>query len=202
MCRNLLLLFSIFVTPVALFTIPFDAQADPADLGEIAHMRFGHQKVEGVVTDSRSGLYTVKTSTGTNYTLAESVAVRYGREVPKVGDEMILLINEGNHIMDARKKGAHTEDLHYMSGRLMSINYGKSHMRLSTSEGEKNFKLRPENLMFRDIAVGTPVTIAVNEEGEVIDLHADSTSDVPRSGLSYPDNGSALKGFRHLGKPE
>lgn len=105
MCRNLLLLFTIFVTPLALFTMPFDTQADPADLGEIAHMRFGHQKVEGIVTDSRSGLCSVKTSTGTNYTLAESVVVRYGREVPKVGDEMILLINEGNHIMDARKKG-------------------------------------------------------------------------------------------------
>ena len=202
MCQKLLLLVSIFLMPIALFTIPCEAQADPADPGEVARMKSGHTKAEGIVTDVRSGLYTVKTSTGTYYTLAESVAARYGQEKPKVGDEMILFINEGNDIMDARKKGARPEDLQYMSGKLVSINYGKSHMTISTSEGEKHFKLRPENQMYRDMNVGTPVTLAVNEVGEIIDLHADSTSDVPRSGLGHPDNGSALKDFRHLGHPE
>ena len=56
--------------------------------------------------------------------------------------------------------------------------------------------------MFRDIAVGTPVTIALCKEGEVIDIHVDKDSEVSRSGLSYPDNKSALVGFRDLGKPE
>jgi len=202
MCHYLLLLFSLFVTPVALFTIPLDAQADPADPGEIAHMRSGHQKVEGVVTDVRSGLYTVRTPTGTTYTLAESVAVRYGREVPKVGDEMILWINEGNNIMDANKKGASKMTPHFISGNLVSINYGQAQVRLSISGEEKSFKLRPESQKYTDMAVGTPVTIAVNEVGEVVDLHVDKASGAPRSGLDHPDNESALKGFRHLGNSE
>lgn len=179
-----------------------DGHADTPDPDDIAHMKFGHTKVEGVVTQKKSGLYTVKTATGTNYTLAESVAVRYGREVPQVGDHMILWINEGNHVMDAGKKGVHTLSPHFISGKLISINYGTSHMKLSTPEGEKALKLRPENQMFADIAVGTPVTIAMNEAGEVIDIHVEKDSDVPRSGLSHPENESALKGFRHLGKPE
>jgi len=44
---------------------------------------------------------------------------------------------------------------------------------LSTSGGERGFSLRPESRMFRDIAVGTLVTIEVNDTGEVIDIHKD-----------------------------
>lgn len=175
-----------------------DAQANPAE--EIAHMP-ARQMVEGVVTHIKSGLYTIRTATGTHYTLAESVEVRYGRDVPKVGDEMILWINEGNHILDANKKGANLSP-HFMSGKLVSINYGESQITLSMVGGEESFKLKPETRMFRDIAVGTPVTIALCKEGEVIDIHVDKDSEVSRSGLSYPDNKSALVGFRHLGKPE
>jgi hypothetical protein len=179
-----------------------DAQANPADSEEIALIQARQTIVEGVVTQIKSGLYTVRTATGTNYTLAESAEVRYGRDVPKVGDEMILWINEGNHIMDVSKKGANSLSPRFMSGKLVSINYGRSQVTLSLAVGEESFKLRPESRMFRDIAVGTPVTIEVNKEGEVIDLHVDKDSEVPRRGLSHPDNGSALVGFRHLGKPE
>ena len=194
--------FLLFVLPVAIPMNHLDAHADSPDPDEIAHMKFGHAKVEGVVTQLKSGLYTVRTSAGTNYNLAESVAVRYGLDVIKVGDEMILYINEGNNVMDARKKGTHNLSPHFMSGSLISINYGVSQMTVLMSDGKKkSFKLRPASRMFTDIAVGTPVTFATNEVGEVIDLHVDSTSDVQRSGLN-PDNKSALKGFRHLGKTE
>ena len=158
-------------------------------------------KGRGVVTDVRSGLYTVRTPTGTTYTLAESVAVRYGREVPNVGDEMILWINKDNNIMDAKKKGASKMAPHFISGNLVSINHGKAQVRFSISGEEKSFELRPESQKYTDMAVGTPVTIAVNEAGEVVDLHVDKDSGAPRSGLDHPDNESALKGFRHLGKP-
>ena len=172
---------------------PLDAQADSE---EIAPVRAGQTVVEGVVTQMKSGLYTVKTATGTTYTLAESSAVRSGRDAPKVGDEMILWLNEGNDIMDARKKGINDSSPRFMSGKLVSINYGRRQITLVTAAGEENFDLRPESLMFREFAVGTPVTIAVNKEGEVIDIHIDKDSEVPRG------SESALKGFRHLGEPE
>jgi hypothetical protein len=134
MLRKIFSLFSLFVIPVAVLLIPLNAQSDPADPEEVAHMKAGHQKVEGVVTEVKSGLYTVKTPTGATLTLTEAAAFRQGRDVPKVGDEMTLWVNEG---------------------------------------GERGYSLRPESRMFRDIAVGTQVTIEVNDTGEVIDIHKD-----------------------------
>ncbi|MEO8048198.1 MAG: hypothetical protein ABI684_13030 [Nitrospirota bacterium] len=69
---------------------PLVAYSDPADPEEVAHMKAGHKKVEGLVSEVKSGLYAVKTSTGAMLTRSESAAVRQDRDVPKVGDEMTL----------------------------------------------------------------------------------------------------------------
>lgn len=196
--KSVAILFALSV----LIMCPLDGRADPPDSEEIAHMKAGHTMVEGVVTQQKSGLYTVKTNRGTNYTLAESDATRYGRDVPKVGDEMVLWINEYNDVLDASKKGANDLSPRFVSGKLISINYGRSQMTLAMAGGEQTFGLRPESRRFNDFAVGTPVTVAVNKEGEVIDIYADKDSETLRKGLKGPDNESALKGFRHLGKPE
>ncbi len=173
MHRKLFSLFLLFLIPAAVLMVPLNAQADPADPEEVAHMKAGHKKVDGVVSEVKSGLYTVKTSAGATLTLAESAAIRDGRDLPKVGDAMTLWVNEGNMVMDARPKGQPGKAPRFISGTLASIDHGHSLMTLSTSGGEKSFKLRPESRMFRDIAVGAHVTIEVNDTGEVIDLHKD-----------------------------
>ena len=198
--HSLCWVLAVFVLPGAVLINPPDNYANAPDPEEVTYMKTRHTKADGVVTQRKSGLYTVKTTTGTNYTLSDSVAVRYGHEVPEIGDEMILWIDEGNHIMDSRKTTASKLNPHFISGKLLSINYGQAQLMLFISGDEKSFKMRPESRMFTDIAVGTPVTIAVNEVGEVINLKVDR--DVPISGLNHPSNDSALKGFRHLGKPE
>ncbi|MEO7860192.1 MAG: hypothetical protein ABIU05_07060 [Nitrospirales bacterium] len=152
---------------------PLGAQAEPADPEEVAHMKAGHQKVEGV-SEVRSGLYTVKTSTGATLTLAEWAAVREGHELPKLCDEMTLWVNEGNMVMDARPKGQPGKVPRFISGTLASIDSDHDHLMLSILGGEKNFRVRPESRMFREIDVGTHVTIEVNDTGEVLDLHKDS----------------------------
>ena len=86
---------------------------------------------------------------------------------------MTLWVNEGNMVMDARPKGQPGKALRFITGTLASIDNGTSQMTLATSGVEKRFPLRPENRMFRDIAVGTEVTIEVNDTGEVIDIHKD-----------------------------
>ncbi|HSL06300.1 MAG TPA: hypothetical protein VK901_22525 [Nitrospiraceae bacterium] len=173
MLRQILSLFSLFVIPVAVLLFPLNAQSDLADPEDIAHMKAGHQKVEGVVIDMKSGLYTVKTSTGATLTLTEAAAVRHGHGVPKVGDEMTLWVNEGNMVIDAHMKGQSEKAHRFISGTLASIDNATSRMTLSTSGGEKNFKLKPESRMFKNITAGAQVTIEVNETGEVIDLHED-----------------------------
>ena len=173
MLRKILSLFSLFLIPAAVLLIPLEAQSDPADPEEVAHMKAGHKKVEGVVIDMKSGLYTVKTPTGATLTLTEAAAFRQGHDVPKIGDEMTLWVNEGNMVMDARPKGQPGKAPRFISGTLASIDNGTSQMTLLTSGGERGFNLRPESRMFVDIAVGTQVTIEVNDTGEVIDIHKD-----------------------------
>ena len=173
MLRKIFSIFSLFIIPAVMLMSPLVAYSDPADPEEVAHMKVGHKKVEGVVSEVKSGLYTVKTSAGATLTLTESAAVRQGRDVPKVGDEMTLWVNEGNMVMDARLKGQPGKAPRFISGTLTSIDNGKSKMTLSTSGGEQGFSLRLESRMFRDIAVGTQVTLEVNDTGEVIDIHKD-----------------------------
>lgn len=152
---------------------PLATQADPADPEEVAYMNAGHKKVEGVVTEVKSGLIIVKSSTGATLTLTENTADRLGKPVPKVDDEMTLWTNEGNMVMAAHPKGQPDKAPRFISGTLASIDNGKSQMTLSTSKGERGYSLRPESRMFRDIAVGSEVTIEVNEMGAVIDIHKD-----------------------------
>jgi hypothetical protein len=73
----------------------------------------------------------------------------------------------------SRSKGQPGKAPRFITGKLTSIDNGKSQMTLSTSEGERGYSLRPESRLFRDIAVGSEVTIEVNEMGEVIDIHKD-----------------------------
>ncbi|MDN5943003.1 MAG: hypothetical protein L0H94_14055 [Nitrospira sp.] len=173
MLRIIFSIFSLFIIPAVVLMTPLVAHSDPANSEEMAHMKAGHQKVEGVVTEMKSGLYTVKTSTGATLTLAESAAVRNGHKAPKVGDEMTLWVNEGNMVMDARPKGEPGKAPRFITGMLASMNNEHSQMTLSTPGGEKHFNIRPESRMFRDIAVGDEVTIEVNDTGEVNDIHKD-----------------------------
>jgi hypothetical protein len=165
--------FSLFIIPAAILMIPLEAQSDSANLEEVTQMKAGHKKVEGVVTEVKSGLIIVKSSTGARLTLTEAAAFRQGKAAPKVGDEMTLWVNEGNMVMAAHPKGQPGKDPRFITGTLSSIDNGKSQMTLSTSGGKRGFSLRPESRMFRDIAVGTQVTIEVNDTGEVIDIHTD-----------------------------
>jgi hypothetical protein len=173
MLHKIFSIFSVFIIPVIMLMAPLAAQADPADPEEVSQMKAGHKKVEGVVTELKSGLIIVKSSTGATLTLNENTAARLGKPVPKVGDEMTLWVNEGNMVMAAHPKGQPGKPSRFISGTLASIDNGKSQMTLSTSKGERGYSLRPESRMFRDIAVGSEVTIEVNDTGEVIDIHKD-----------------------------
>ena len=111
-------IFSLFIIPAAVLMIPLEAQSDPANLEEVAQMKAGHQKVEGVVTEVKSGLIIVKSPTGATLTLTEAAAFRQGKAVPKVGDEMTLWVNEGNMVMAAHPKGQPNKAPRFITGTL------------------------------------------------------------------------------------
>jgi hypothetical protein len=147
------------------------ARAEATD-PDAAHLKAGHKKIDAVVTDVKSGIYTVKTPTGT-YTLSENAALRHGHGQVKEGDEMTLWVNENNMVIDAHPKGQVSKAHRVVSGKLKNLDNVKSELRLLTPQGEKTFKVKPETRGFSDIAEGSPVTIELNEAGEVIDVHKD-----------------------------
>lgn len=63
----LFLSFLLFVLPIALPINYPDVYASSTDFDEIAQAQLDHTKVEGVVTQLKSGLYTIRTSTVANY---------------------------------------------------------------------------------------------------------------------------------------
>ena len=164
-------IISLSVLVAAVMNMPVDARSQTSDPDE-AHLKAGHKKVEGVVSEIKSGLYTVKTPTG-SYTLSENAALRHGLDGPKVGDEITLWVNEANMVIDAHPKDQAAKAHRFVSGKLSSLDNVKSEIKLATADGEASFKIKPETRTFVDLVEGTPVTIELNEKGEVIDIHKD-----------------------------
>ena|SRR3989442_801095 len=90
---------------------------------------------------------------------------------PKVGDEMTLWVNESNMVIDAHPKSQAAKAHRFISGTLTNLDNVKSKITLSTPEGVKSFKIKPETRNFAEISNGTSVTVELNERGEVIDVH-------------------------------
>jgi hypothetical protein len=160
------------ILAVALFLMPLGALADTPGDPDAGHLKAGHKKVEGVVSDIKSGIYTVKTDTGT-YTLSEAASGRHGHAGAKVGDEMVLWVNENNMVIDAHPKGQTAKAHRSVSGKLVDLDNVKSEIKLSTAQGETTLKIKPETRGFADIPQGVQVTVELNEQGEVIDIHRD-----------------------------
>ena len=137
-----------------------------ADSKGVSH---GHKQVTGVVTTEKGGILTVKTATG-NYTLTENASHRHGHAVPKVGDEVTLVLDENNAVIEAHPKGE--EGIHHFyTGKLVYMGKMNKEIKLETSEGEKVFPLGRLEIKTKPIEEGAMVTVEVNEGGTVIDLH-------------------------------
>jgi hypothetical protein len=169
MLRNIIF-FSLSVLTAGVLVMPLDAMSEATGQDD-AHLKAGHKKVEGVVTDIKSGIYTVKTPSST-YTLSENASIRHGHP-PAIGDEMTLWVNESNMVIDAHPKLQAAKAHRFISGKLVDLDNVKSEIKLSTSQGETAFKIKPETRTFVDIPKDTPVTIELNEDGQVIDVHKD-----------------------------
>jgi len=132
------------------------------------HARMGHQIVSGVVKEVKSDVYTVQTPTAT-MTLNQNQADRHGHGVPKVGDELTLLINENNAVIDVHPKGQ--EGRHeFVSGKLIRLDRMDKRVKLSTPQGEKTFPIERLELKSKGLEEGAPITVELNEAGTAIDV--------------------------------
>lgn len=129
----------------------------------------GHREVGGVVKTDKGGVITVETPTG-NYTLTENAAKRHGHAIPKVGDEVTIVLDENNLVIEAHPKGEMGRH-HFYTGKLVHLGKMQKEIKILTSEGEKVFPIDRLEIKTKGIEEGTMVTVEVNEGGTVIDLH-------------------------------
>jgi len=128
----------------------------------------GHRQVSGVVSTNKNGILTVKTSTS-SFTLTENASRRHGHHVPKVGEEVVLTLDENNAIIDAHPKGD-TEDHDFYTGKLVYMGKMKKEVKILTLDGGKIFPIERLEMKTKPIEEGTLVIVEVNEGGTVIDL--------------------------------
>ncbi len=129
----------------------------------------GHREVSGVVKSDKGGILTVETPTG-NYTLNQNAAERHGHAVPKVGDEVTIMLDENNAVIEAHPKGEKGQH-HFYTGKLVHLGKMKKEVKILTPDGEKVFPIDRLEIKTKGIEEGTMVTVEVNESGTVIDLH-------------------------------
>jgi hypothetical protein len=155
----IVLVSALFILPVAL-----NAGAQKQGQGE------GHKVVTGTVTGEKSGLLTVKTTEGTTHTLNAKASGRHGHDVPKVGDEVTIVLDHNNAIIEMHPKGK--EGTHrFVTGKLVYVGKMKKEIKLATPEGEKVFPIERLEIKTGVIPEGSTVIAEVNESGTIIDLH-------------------------------
>jgi hypothetical protein len=129
----------------------------------------GHKIVSGVVKDVKSDVYTVTTPTGL-LTLNQNAAERHGHGVPKVGDQLTLLVDENNAVIDVHPKGQEGKHV-FVTGKLIRLDRMDKRVRLSTPQGERTFPLERLELKAKGLEEGTQITVELNEAGTAIDVH-------------------------------
>ncbi|CUS32550.1 hypothetical protein [Candidatus Nitrospira nitrificans] len=140
-------------------------------------------KVSGVVSKVQSGLIHVKTSWGSmTFSLP-------GSEKLKVGEEVEMQVNENNAVIDVHRKGEPAHFHRYVTGDLVYTSSDRREIKLWTPEGEKSFDVQAGRSKLAQFQEGAPVTIELNEEGKLIDIHKFTVemvvSDNPRTRPGY-----------------
>jgi len=156
--RNLILLGSI---ALGLFLAPYGFAEEGAAQGAGTQM-----KVSGVVSKVKGSHVVIKTPWG-QMTIASPVLPK-GLEV---GEEVEMWVNENNAVIDVHRKGDPAHKHKFVSGNLVYASTDKAEIKLQTPQGEKNFDVQTGKSKLSTIQEGAPVTVEVNEEGKVIDVH-------------------------------
>lgn len=137
-----------------------------ADEGGMHGVASTHMKVSGVVSKVQSGIITVKTSWGSMRIASSDVLKNV-----VVGEEVEMQFNENNAVIDAHRKAQKSHSHQFVSGNLTYTSKDKKEVKLWTPEGEKAFDVQAGRSKLSAFEEGTPVTIELNEAGDVIDIH-------------------------------
>lgn len=122
-------------------------------------------KVSGVISKIHDGRITVGTSWGHMRIQSDALADA------GVGDKITVWVNESNVVIDAYPKGSTRPQHRWIRGRLTYASAAKDAITLWTPEGEKAFQVTKNHPKFTMLEDGALITVQVNDQGEVIDVH-------------------------------
>ncbi len=131
----------------------------------VPHIEPGFRiKLEGVVAEIKSGQVFVKTPGG-RYSLNAKTAP----QDVKVGDKLTLWVSGNNVAVDHHAKGK--EGVHRLiTGSLTYISGDMKEIKLMTPEGERTFAVQHGESKLSGMKEGMPVTVELNEAGNVIEI--------------------------------
>ncbi len=156
--RNLILIGSIVLS---VFFAPYGFADEGHDQGAATHM-----KISGVIAKVQATHVDIKTPWG--QMIIASEVLPQGLEV---GEEVEMWVDENNTVIDVHRKGDPSHAHKFVTGNLTYTSTDKTEITLRTPEGEKNFDVQTGMSKLSVIEEGSPVTVEVNEEGKVIDVH-------------------------------
>lgn len=144
-------------------------------------------KVNGVISEMRSGLLRVQTPWGTMTIQSDAL------NEAKVGDEVTIWVNENNVVIDAYPKGAARPHHRWVKGNLTYTSGNQEAITLWTPEGKKDFIVKRNRSKFGSFAEGSPITVQLNDKGEVIDVHRQLELELAIAPLPRTDPGFRIK---------
>ncbi len=144
-------------------------------------------KVSGVISQMRSGLIMVTTSWGTMSIQSDALTEA------KVGDGITVWVNENNVVIDAYPKGAARPHHRWMRGNLTYTSGNQEAITLWTPEGKRDFIVKRNRSKFGSFAEGNPITVQLNDKGEVIDVHRQLELELAIAPMPHTDPGSRIK---------
>lgn len=144
-------------------------------------------KVSGVISQMRSGLIMVTTSWGTMTIQSDALTEA------KIGDEIIVWVNENNVVIDAYPKGAARPTHRWVRGNLTYTSGNQEAITLWTPEGKQDFIVKRNRSKFGSFAEGSPITVQLNDKGEVIDVHRRLELELAIAPLPHIDPGFRIK---------
>jgi hypothetical protein len=144
-------------------------------------------KVNGVISQMRSGLIMVTTSWGTMTIQSDALTEA------KVGDGITVWVNENNVVIDAYPKGEARPHHRWVRGNLTYTSGNQEAITLWTPEGKKDFIVKRNRSKFGSFAEGSPITVQLNDKGEVIDVHRRLELELAIAPMPYIDPGFRIK---------
>lgn len=132
-----------------------------------------HYGFSGVISKIESGMLFINTETSLQpRTVSPNKADRVGLHDAKVGESVNLLVDSGNVMIDVSRTDRFFPDHHFVVGTVRYADPYWQEIQLSTPEGTTTFEVDAmAGSKLSMMPDGTPVTIELDADNVMIDIH-------------------------------